>query len=80
MVAVAYDEKRWSFTRSSNYRALTDKVLVFWINGRLLEVVAYKRWSHREVRLYYYITIPFSHTKKKTLRGKDNNHFRFILD
>ena len=32
VVAVAY--VRWSFTRSSNYRALTGKHLVFWIGGR----------------------------------------------
>ena len=25
---------------------------MFWIGGRLLEVVAYKRWLHMEVRLY----------------------------
>ena len=35
----------------SNYRALTGKNLVFWIGGRLWEVVAYERWSHMEVRL-----------------------------
>ena len=51
VVAVAY--KRWSFTRGSNCKALTGKVLVyeFWISGLLWEVVAYKRWSHMEVRL-----------------------------
>ena len=38
MVAVAY--RRWSFTRGSNFNALTGKVLVFWIGGRLREVVA----------------------------------------
>ena len=38
MVAVAY--KTWSFTRGSNCQALTGKVLVFWIGGRLWEVVA----------------------------------------
>ena len=32
MVAVAY--RRWSFTRGSNCKALTGKVLVFWIGGR----------------------------------------------
>ena len=46
MVAVAY--RRWSFTRGSNCKALTGKVLVFWIRG----MVAYERWSHMEVRLY----------------------------
>ena len=38
VVAVAY--RRWSFTRGSNCKALTGKVLVFWIGGRLWEVVA----------------------------------------
>ena len=41
VVAVAY--RRWSFTRVSNCKALTGKVLVFWIGGRLWEVVAYER-------------------------------------
>ena len=50
MVGVAY--RRWSFTRGSNYKALTGKILVVWIGGRLWEVVAYERWSHMEVRLY----------------------------
>ena len=45
VVAVAY--RRWSFTRGSNCSALTGKILVFRI-----EVVAYGRWSHMEVRLY----------------------------
>ena len=31
---------------------LTGKNLVFWIDGRLWEGVAYKRWSHMEARLY----------------------------
>ena len=39
MVAVAY--RRWSFTRGSNCKALTGKVLVFWIGSRLWEAVAY---------------------------------------
>ena len=41
--AVPYE--RWSFTRGSNYRALTGESLVFWIGGRVWEVVAYERWS-----------------------------------
>ena len=41
MVTVAY--RRWSFTRDSNFKALTGKVLVFWIGGRLWEVVSYER-------------------------------------
>ena len=39
MVAVAY--RRWSFTRGSNYKALTGKILVFWIGVRLREVIAH---------------------------------------
>ena len=50
MVAIAY--RRWLFTRSSNCKAFTGKVLVFWIGGRLREVVAYEKCSHMEVRLY----------------------------
>ena len=54
VVAVAY--KRWSFTRGSNCKTLTGKVLVCWIGGLLWEVVAYERWSHMEVRLYHQLT------------------------
>ena len=43
VVAVAY--RRWSFTRDSNCKALTGKILVFWIG------VAYEGWSLMEVRL-----------------------------
>ena len=50
VVAAAYG--RWSFTRGSSCKALTEEVLVFWIGGRLCEVVADERWSHMEVRLY----------------------------
>ena len=39
MVAVAH--RSWSFIRGSNRKALTGKVLVFWISGRLSEVVAH---------------------------------------
>ena len=41
VVAVAF--KRWSFTRGSNCKALTWKVLVFWIaiGCHLWEVVAH---------------------------------------
>ena len=49
VVAVAH--KRWLFMRSSNDRAFTGKILVFWISGRLWELAAYKRWSHLEVLL-----------------------------
>ena len=44
VVAVAYG--RWSFSRNSNCYFLTGKVLVFWVGGRLFEVVAYERWWH----------------------------------
>ena len=54
VVEIAY--KRWSFTRGSNWKALTGKVLVFWIGGFLWEVVAYESWSHMEVRLYHQLT------------------------
>ena len=36
MVAVAVAYRRWSFTRSSNCKALTGRALVFWIGGRTL--------------------------------------------
>ena len=39
VVAVAY--RRWSFTRGSHCKALTGKVLVFWISGHLQEEVAH---------------------------------------
>ena len=42
MVMVTY--RRWSFTRGSNCKALTGKVLVFWIGGRVWDLVAYERW------------------------------------
>ena len=56
VVAVGF--KRWSFTRGSNCKALTVKVLVheFWIGGLFWEVVAYERWSHMEIRLYHQLT------------------------
>ena len=44
VVAVAH--RRWSFSRDSNYKALTGKVLMVWLGRRLWEVVAYERWSH----------------------------------
>ena len=56
VVVVAY--RRWSFTTGSTYNALTEKILVFWIGGRIImgggrrqEVVALM-----EVRLYTYIS------------------------
>ena len=39
MVAIAY--RRWSFTRGSNCKALTGKILVFLIGSRLRELVAH---------------------------------------
>ena len=51
MVAVAY--RRWSFTRGFNCKALAGKILVLWIGGRLWETIAYERWSHMEVLLYF---------------------------
>ena len=45
--------KRWSFVRGSNYRALTGKILVFYIGGPLREVVAYETCSHMRMRLYF---------------------------
>ena len=38
-VVVAYEV--WSFMRASNYRDLTGNILVFWISGRLWEVIAH---------------------------------------
>ena len=43
VVAVAY--KRWSFTRESYCKALTGKILVFWIGGRLWEVVVHSGFT-----------------------------------
>ena len=39
VVAVAY--RRSSFTRGSSCKALTGKILVFWIGGRLRELVVH---------------------------------------
>ena len=41
-----------TFTRGSSCKALIGKILVFWIGGRLWEVVAYERRSHMEMRLW----------------------------
>ena len=69
MVAVAYDEKRWSFTRSSNYRALTDKVLVFWINGRVIGGGRLREVVAQGSSTVYYITITFFSYEKKNIKG-----------
>ena len=45
VVSVAYGKWSFYFTRGSNCRALTGKILVFWIGGCLLEVVAYERFD-----------------------------------
>ena len=50
MVAVAY--KRFKISD------LKGKLLVFWKTGHWGEVVAYKRWSKPEVRLYYQFILP----------------------
>ena len=47
MVAVAY--RRWSFTRGSNCKVLTGKILLLLI---LVLALAYRRWSYMDVRLY----------------------------
>jgi len=39
-VAVAFE--RMSFKKGSNYKALTEKILVFWISDRLREVVVHE--------------------------------------
>ena len=51
--------KKWSrsltegsFTRGSNCKALTGEILVFWIGGRLWELVTYEWCLHMEVRRY----------------------------
>ena len=50
MIALAYE--RWSITRSSNYRALGEKILLNILHrwslmgvGHLQEVVAYGEWT-----------------------------------
>lgn len=50
-VATAFE--RWSFMRVSSNMALTRKILLFWIYGRLGEVIANETWTHMEVRLYF---------------------------
>ena len=66
VVAVTVAYRRWSFTGGSNCNALTGKILVFWIGGRLWEMVAYERWSHMAGQLYninpenFYLCLPNS--------------------
>ena len=63
LVVVAY--RRWSFTTGSNCKALTGKILVFWIGGRIImgggrlqEVVAYGGstvyYTHTSSRIFEY--------------------------
>ena len=40
--AVAVSYRRWCFTRGSNCKGVIGKVLVFWIGGRLWEVIAHE--------------------------------------
>ena len=42
MVTVSH--RRWLFARGSNCKALTGKILVFWIGSHLWEVIAYETW------------------------------------
>ena len=35
-------------TGGSKGKALTRKILLFWIGGRLCEVIPYERWSHMD--------------------------------
>ena len=59
VVLIAYTCKRWLlFMRSSCYRALTGKMLVFWINGCLQEVVA-----HEVLTLYLFVCQNYSPVK-----------------
>ena len=34
--------QRWPFTRDSTYRALTRKIWVFWVDGRLQKMVTHE--------------------------------------
>ena len=47
---VAVSDRRWSFTRGSNCKALTVKILVFWIGGCLWEVVVRGGSTVRQVQ------------------------------
>ena len=57
MITVAC--KRWLFTRDFNYKALTGKLLVFWIGGRSWDGVAhegsavFQSWYNSYSALYY---------------------------
>ena len=50
MAAVAYE--RCSLTRGSNFKGLSGKIFCV-LDNCLWEVVAYERWSHMEVGLYF---------------------------
>ena len=65
MVAVAY--RRWSFTRGSNgtCKALTGKVLVFWIGGRSWQMVEVGLYKQNKYEMICHITaLSFSMTRK----------------
>ena len=51
VVAIAFE--RWSFTRVSSNMALTGKILLSWIYGRLGEVIANETRTHMQVRLFF---------------------------
>ena len=56
-VVLSFPFERCSFPRGgSKYKALTGKRLVFWIGGRLWEVVAYEGWLHMEVAATVFCT------------------------
>ena len=59
----------WSFTRGSDYRDLTGKILVFWISGRLWEVVANTRgsctWKFDCITIKYQDTIDLCMARHK---------------
>ena len=77
MAAVAY--RKWSFTRDSNCKALTGKVLVFWISGRLWEVVAHGGSTAYKT---YYLEVSIWLVKKELLKGavsRQSSSFCLIL-
>ena len=43
---------RWSFIRGADYRDLSRRILVFWKEGHLWEVVMNERCLHMEVQPY----------------------------
>ena len=53
VVVVAYSA--WSFSRGSNFNALTGKILVFWISLSLMGDGRLERWSHIGVGQYFHL-------------------------